>query len=220
MMIAIDGPAGAGKSTIARALAKRLKAIYVDTGAMYRAITLKALRQGISDDDEERLAEMAERTEIHLTPIEDGEQRVYLDGEDVTEVIRRKEINRHVSQVAAHPKVRAIMRDRQRKLAEKGDIVMDGRDIGTVVLPDADVKIFLTASVQERAKRRYKEYLDRGEAADVARIEEEIRRRDRMDQERQDSPLTKAEDAIEVDTTHLSIDQVIDRLYSICISHT
>lgn len=218
MMIAIDGPAGAGKSTIARALAEKLHAVYIDTGAMYRALTLKAIRRNIQADDEASLVQLLEETTITLAPITDGLQKVMLDGEDVTKEIREEEINRLVSFVSRHPKVRRIMQARQQKLAEKGDVVMDGRDIGTIVLPHADMKFYLTASIQERARRRHKEYREKGKQTELEKTEKEIKERDTIDREREDSPLKKAEDAIEVDTTHLTIEQVVERLYSFCTS--
>ncbi|WP_028986644.1 (d)CMP kinase [Thermicanus aegyptius] len=216
MRIAIDGPAGAGKSTIARSLAARLKALYIDTGAMYRALTLKAKEAGVSADDEAGLTKLLEETEIRLFSTGEGSERVVMDGRDVTEAIRHPDISRLVSIVSKHPRVREIMVNRQRKMAEEGDVVMDGRDIGTVVLPYADLKIFLTASIQERAMRRYRELWEKGHSPNLSQLEEEIKKRDRLDAERSHSPLKKAEDAILVDTTHLTIQEVVDRLYSLC----
>jgi CMP/dCMP kinase len=209
--IAIDGPAAAGKSTVAKIVANKLHYIYIDTGAMYRAITLKALEKMIDVNDEEELVKLLESTEITLIQSEEG-QRVLLDNEDVTLKIRSKEVTNHVSYVAQHPKVRADMVSRQQRLADKRGVVMDGRDIGTKVIPDAEVKIFLIASVEERAKRRHVENLTKGFPSDLEELKNEIEKRDHIDSERAASPLVKADDAIEIDTTSLSIEGVANQI--------
>ncbi len=211
-VIAIDGPAGAGKSTIAKIIARRLNYIYIDTGAMYRALTLKALNQGLNLDDEDMLARLAYDTEIRLKV----EDRVLLDGIDVTEEIRSNKVSNNVSLVAKVKKVREVMVTLQQDMAKEGGVVMDGRDIGTVVLPNADYKFFLTASVKERARRRYQDLCQAGEEVDLHQIEQEISRRDEMDKDREISPLKQAEDAIEVDSTCLSIDEVVKEILTIC----
>ncbi|WP_096270475.1 (d)CMP kinase [Paucisalibacillus globulus] len=209
--IAIDGPAAAGKSTVAKIVANKLHYIYIDTGAMYRAITLKALEKMIDVNDEEELVNLLESTEITLIQSEEG-QRVLLDNEDVTLKIRSKEVTNNVSYVAQHPKVRADMVGRQQKLADKRGVVMDGRDIGTKVIPDAEVKIFLVASVEERAKRRHAENINKGFPSNLEELKKEIEKRDHIDSERAASPLVKADDAIEIDTTSLSIEGVANRI--------
>lgn len=214
IQIAIDGPASAGKSTIAKLIAKKLNFIYCDTGAMYRATTYYALKNGVQLDDDQALAKMMENMKISFAP-GDPEQKVYVNGEDVTEVIRTPKIARNVSLVAAQPSVRKILTEQQREIAEKGGIVMDGRDIGTTVLPHAQVKIFLVASVHERAVRRYKENVAKGIPSDLKQLEKDIAARDKKDSTRKVSPLTKAEDAIEVDTTSLNIDQVVEKVMKI-----
>lgn len=214
IQIAIDGPASAGKSTIAKLIAKKLNFIYCDTGAMYRATTYYALKNGVQLDDDKALAKMMQNMKISFAP-GDPEQKVYVNGEDVTEVIRTPKIARNVSLVAAQPSVRKILTEQQREIAEKGGIVMDGRDIGTTVLPHAQVKIFLVASVHERAVRRYKENVAKGIPSDLKQLEKDIAARDKKDSTRKVSPLTKAEDAIEVDTTSLNIDQVVEKVMKI-----
>lgn len=208
--IAIDGPAGAGKSTVARRVAKQFGYIYIDTGAMYRAVTLAALREGVPADSPERLGELTARLDIRLAP-GDPVQRVYLNGEDVTETIRSREVTGAVSAYAADAAVRGRLVELQRKLAMGGGIVMDGRDIGTHVLPDAGLKIFLTASVRERALRRFREVGD-SQGVTLERLEAEIAERDRKDAEREISPLRQAKDAILLDSTSMSIDEVADRI--------
>ncbi|SFA73489.1 cytidylate kinase [Lentibacillus halodurans] len=205
--IAIDGPAAAGKSTVSKMVAKELSFIYIDTGAMYRAFTYKALRDQISLEDEQKLSELLADTNIEL---EQGknQQHVLVDGEDVTHDIRSEEVTNHVSYTAKHPNVRREMVKRQRGLAQKRCVVMDGRDIGTHVIPNAEVKIFLKASVEERARRRYEENLQKGFSTDFEKLKQEIEQRDRIDSKREIAPLIKADDAIELDTTDLSIDEV------------
>lgn len=211
LQIAIDGPAAAGKSTAAKRVAEQLSYVYIDTGAMYRAITYKAIEHGIHIEDGAALGDLLHQTDIELQPSEHG-QAVFLDGLDVTEAIRTDDVTSRVSAVASHRSVRMEMTQRQQKLAEKGGVVMDGRDIGTSVLPEADVKIFLLAGVEERARRRYEENKKKGFSADLENLKQEIAARDKMDMERVESPLQKADGAIEIDTTHLSIDEVVEAI--------
>lgn len=213
--IAIDGPAGAGKSTIARALAKRLSYIYVDTGAMYRAMALYLLREGISAEDSGRIEEACERVDISII-YEDNVQKVLLNGEDVSSLIRSEEVGNMASKSAQNGRVREKLVELQRQLAAKTDVVMDGRDIGTCVLPGADVKIYLTASVHTRAVRRYKEYLEKGMEADLAQIKEDIEKRDHQDMNREISPLKKAEDAVLLDSSDMTIEEVLDAMTAVC----
>jgi CMP/dCMP kinase len=203
--IAIDGPAGAGKSTVAKLVAEQLEFVYIDTGAMYRAITYKAIKNGVDLQKEQQLTDLLNVTKIELTT----SAKVYLDGEDVTELIRSQEVTNSVSFVASHSKIRFEMLDRQREMAVNGGTVMDGRDIGTAVLPDAEVKVFLIATVKERARRRYEENLAKGFPTDFEQLKQEISLRDKRDSERETAPLKKAEDAIEIDTTKLSINEVV-----------
>lgn len=213
LQIAIDGPAAAGKSTAAKIVAARLSYIYIDTGAMYRAITYKALEQNIDVEDGKKLGELLHGTTITLKQAENG-QMVLLDGLDVTEAIRTDVVTNNVSAVARHSEIRRDMTARQQQLAAKGGVVMDGRDIGTSVLPEADVKIFLLAGVEERAKRRHAENLKKGFSSDLENLKREIAARDKMDMERAESPLQKAEGAIEIDTTFMTVDQVVDAILS------
>ncbi|WLR43753.1 (d)CMP kinase [Bacillus carboniphilus] len=206
--IAIDGPAEAGKSTVAKVIAKDLSYVYIDTGAMYRALTFKAIQKRISLDDEGKLVELLNGMTIELVPRNEG-QAVFVNGEDVTEEIRSNEVSNHVSIVAQHPQVRHEMVHRQREMSKSGGVVMDGRDIGSYVLPNAELKIFMKASVEERAQRRHNENLTKGIQSNLMEIQESIARRDKIDSEREMAPLIKAEDAIEIDTTSLSISEVI-----------
>lgn len=209
--VAIDGPAAAGKSTVAKIIAEKLTYVYIDTGAMYRALTYKAIKKGVSLEEETPLMNLLTDTTIDLQQSADG-QKVILDGKEVTLDIRTEEVTNQVSIVAKHGEVRHEMVKRQRELALKRGVVMDGRDIGTHVIPDAEVKIFLIASVQERAERRHKENLEKGFSSDLEKLKDEIRRRDQLDSEREVSPLLKAEDAIEIDTTALSITEVAEKI--------
>ena len=212
--IAIDGPAGAGKSTIAKRIAKELGYIYVDTGAMYRAIGLHVLRSGIDPADEEAVRGSLATAEIGIR-IENGTQLVFLNGEDVSRAIRTEEAGMTASKVSTYADVRTKLVAMQQEIARKNDVVMDGRDIGTVVLPDAPLKIYLTAAVETRAKRRFLELQERGESPDLAAIEEDIRRRDQQDMTREHSPLRKADDAVEVDSSELSVEEVTERILSL-----
>ncbi|WP_240968174.1 (d)CMP kinase [Paenibacillus aquistagni] len=206
--IAIDGPAGAGKSTVARHVARKLGYIYIDTGAMYRAVALHMLEQGIRPSEPSKAKQAMKDVRIELLPGEDG-QRVLLNGLDVTRQIRTPEISLMASQFAQHEDVREQLVAMQRELATKKGIVMDGRDIGTIVLPSAEFKWFLTASVDERAKRRYAELKDKSEVT-LEQLKHEIAERDRQDENRAISPLRQAEDALLLDTTHMSIDEIVE----------
>lgn len=205
--IAIDGPAAAGKSTVAKMVAKKLSYIYIDTGAMYRALTLAALENNISLNDEDKLVTLLSQINIELIQSDQG-QRVLVNEEDVTLDIRSQKVTNQVSYVAKHPKIRKEMVKRQQALANKRGVVMDGRDIGTHVLPAAELKFFLIATVAERAKRRYEENIQKGFPTDLEELKREIEERDLMDSKRETAPLIKADDAIEIDTTSLSIDDV------------
>lgn len=212
--VAIDGPASAGKSTIAKILATKLNYVYVDTGAMYRTITLAAKKNGIAYNDEEKIKNLLSQTEIRFEP-STPVQRVFLNDTDVTEEIRSAEVTNNVSVVASFADVRSNLVNRQREIANNNSVIMDGRDIGTTVLPEADVKIFLVASVDERAKRRYKENVAKGMTTDLETLKREIEARDYKDSHRQISPLTQAKDAILVDTTGQSIDDVVAKIANI-----
>ncbi|MDF2720894.1 MAG: (d)CMP kinase [Paenibacillus sp.] len=205
--IAIDGPGAAGKSTVARLVAKQLGFVYVDTGSMYRAVTWKALQMGVAPERPEQLVQMAAELRLELLP-GDTAQKVLLNGEDVTDYIRSTAVNQNVSAVAAIPEIRRLLVDKQKEMARAKGVVMDGRDIGTHVIPDAELKIFLTASVEERAKRRFLEMSAKGEAVTLGQIQTEIAERDRMDEQRASSPLVQADDAILVNSGGKSIEQV------------
>ena len=207
--IAIDGPAAAGKSTVAKIVAEKLNYIYIDTGAMYRALTFKAILNEISFEDELKLTEILQRTSIELLPT-DGGQSIFLDGQNVTNEIRTSEVTNSVSLVAKHKLVREEMVGRQQSFGLNGGVVMDGRDIGTHVLPHAEVKVFLLASVEERAIRRHTENIQKGYPSDLEKLKEEIATRDKLDSEREIAPLKKAQDAIEIDTTSLAITEVVE----------
>ncbi|MGP6140074.1 (d)CMP kinase [Jeotgalibaca sp. A127] len=207
--IAIDGPASAGKSTIAKKIAARLGLIYLDTGAMYRVLTLAGIRGKLNLENESSLLDLLNETQISFDQSK-GEQKVFLNGEDVTEAIRSLDVTQNVSLVSSHEKVRAEMVARQQKIAQDGGIVMDGRDIGTVVLPNADLKIYLVASAEERALRRYRESIEKGMDVSLEKLTEDMKARDHYDMNREASPLRKAEDAVELDSTKLSIDEVVE----------
>ncbi|WP_183568144.1 (d)CMP kinase [Paenibacillus endophyticus] len=207
MIIAIDGPAGAGKSSVARKVAEQLGYVYIDTGSMYRAVTLMAQRARVTVEQTAKLADLVKSLEIELEPGEQG-QSVFVNGEDVTALIRTREVTLQVSHIAANETVREVLGIMQRKLAERKGVVMDGRDIGSHVLPQAELKIFLTASVKERALRRYREIVD-SQSITLAQLETEIAERDRLDEQRDISPLICAPDAIVLDSTAMTIDEVI-----------
>lgn len=207
--IAVDGPAGSGKSTVARIIAAELGLLYIDTGAMYRGITLKALRQGISLQDETALGRLARETDLEFREMPDGSHHLFMDGEDVSEEIRSMPVNDGVSLVAAVKDVRTALVEKQQKMSARGGVVMDGRDIGTVVLPQAEWKFFLTASALERASRRWRELKAKGLDVSLAEIEANIARRDEIDSTREVNPLRPAADAIHLDTTEMSIAEVV-----------
>lgn len=206
IQIAIDGPAGAGKSTIAKIVAEALRFTYIDTGAMYRAVTYKAMKENIQLHDAEAIEKMLQQTVITLKPSEQG-QLVFVDGQDVSQAIRSNEVTANVSEVAAHANIREILVAMQQKLAADGGVVMDGRDIATHVLKDAELKIYMSATVEERAHRRFLDNERRGIPSTIESLQKEIALRDKLDSEREASPLIQAEDALFLDTTHLSIDE-------------
>jgi cytidylate kinase len=211
--VALDGPAGAGKSTVARLVAKALGFIYIDTGAMYRSVTWKMLQLGLKPEQTDLLIQTAAGMNIELKAGENG-QRVFVDGEEVTEAIRSNAINHNVSYVAQIPEIRDILVEKQKRLAADKGVVMDGRDIGTKVLPGAEVKVYLTASARRRAERRFKEI---GEAGiTLEQLERDIRQRDTLDSERAVSPLRQATDAVLLDTTDISLDEVVTAVLELC----
>lgn len=212
MIIAIDGPAGAGKSTVARTIAQKLGFLYVDTGAMYRALTLKALERKIEEKDTAALIEMARSTSIDLINEQDGSLKIFLDGRDVTSPIRQPHITKLVSDIAKIKGVREIMLGWQRKLGQQKDSVLDGRDIGTVVFPDADKKFYIDAEFSVRVRRRYKELKELNQDVTLEDIEKDLRNRDNIDSTREFAPLKKADDAIYVDTTNMTIEGVVNRI--------
>ncbi|WP_274309696.1 (d)CMP kinase [Solibacillus daqui] len=211
IQIAIDGPAGAGKSTIAKIVAEALQFTYIDTGAMYRAVTYKALNENIQLHDAQAIESMLNHTTIALQPSEQG-QLVFVDGEDVSQAIRSNDVTSNVSEVAAHANIREILVAMQQKLAANGGVVMDGRDIATHVLKDAELKIFMSATVEERARRRFLDNERRGIESTIELLQQEIALRDKLDSEREASPLIQAEDALFLDTTNLSIDEAAQEI--------
>lgn len=217
--IALDGPSGAGKSTIAKKLAQRLGYVYADTGALYRSIAYCVISRGADTKDSTQVCPLLRETDIKLSYI-NGSQRVILNGGDVSEKIRTPEISMGASQVSALPEVREFLFELQKSIAEENDIIMDGRDIGTVVLPKADVKIFLTASAEERAQRRFKELQEKGDPSTYEQVLEDIKQRDYNDTHREIAPLKKAEDAIEVDSTSLTLDETVEAIYKIVTEKT
>ncbi len=212
--IAIDGPAGAGKSSIAKAVAKELGFIYVDTGALYRATALAAIRAGIATDDAAAVEPMLQNITIQLA-FEDGAQKVLLNGEDVSEAIRTPEISGGASKISAIPKVRSFLFDLQQQMAKENNVLMDGRDIGTVVLPNADLKIFLTASPEVRAKRRYDELVEKGQDVNYDDILADVKERDYRDSHREVAPLKQADDAVLLDTSNLNFQQVVSEVMNL-----
>lgn len=212
--IAIDGPAGAGKSTIAKTVSKALGYIYVDTGALYRTVGLNALRKGVDTKDAEGVIATLDGLEVSLRFV-DNEQRVFLGEEDVSTAIRQNEVSMAASNVSAIPKVREFLFDLQRDIAKKNNCLMDGRDIGTVVLPDAQIKLFLTASAEARADRRYKELIEKGQTVDYDVILQEIKDRDYQDSHREIAPLKQADDAILVDSTEMNLQETIDYMLNL-----
>ena len=215
MIIAVDGPAGAGKSTVAKLIAQKLGFLYIDTGAMYRALTLKVLEQKVNINELGRIIEMAKNTRIGLKNSPDGLLRVYLDGRDVSREIRQPVITQFVSDIAKIKEVREVMVELQRELAKKSDAILDGRDIGTVVFPNADKKFFIDANFSERVDRRFKELKGLGETITKESVDSDLANRDTIDTTRKVAPLKKAEDAIYIDTTNLSIDQVVEKMLAL-----
>ena len=213
--IAIDGPAGAGKSTIAKQVAKEKGFIYVDTGAMYRGLAVHFLQNGIDPQDTKEIEEACRNAEVTIG-YEDGNQQIYLNGENITSRVRQEEVGNMASKSSAVPKVREKLLDLQRTLAAEKDVVMDGRDIGTNVLPRADVKVFLTADARTRAKRRYDELTAKGISCNLDEIESDIRERDERDMNRETAPLKQAEDAVLIDSSHMSISEVVSKILSLC----
>lgn len=216
LIVAIDGPAGAGKSTVARLVAQRLGYTYIDTGAMYRAVTWEVMRLAIPLGDAARVAAVARAVNLRLATTAEGQTLVEVDGTDITAAIRTPDVSRAVSEVAKNGGVREAMVHLQRQLAGFGGVVMDGRDIGTHVLPDADIKIYLTASIAERAARRWRELQEKGFAVDLAELQGEIAGRDKADCERDIAPLVQAADAVLLDTTHLTIPQAVEAILKLC----
>ena len=206
--IAIDGPAAAGKSTIAKMVAKKLNYTYIDTGAMYRCVAYATLKQGLAFEDEKAVSDLLKNMQIEMKP----EGTIYLNGEDVTSSIRQNEVSMGASIVSKYQSVREFLVEKQREMAQGGGVILDGRDIGTVVLKDAELKIYQIASIECRALRRHKENLERGMASDLEAIKKEIAMRDEQDMNRQISPLKKADDAIEIDTSEMSLEEVVSRV--------
>ncbi len=217
--VAIDGPAGAGKSTVAKQVAEKLGFLYIDTGAMYRALTQAALAREIDVKDEEALIQLLRNSNLELAPSSTG-TTVYWDGEDITEDIRSNKVNQTVSLVSSYKQIRLYMMEKQQKLASEKNAVLDGRDTGTHVLPDADVKVFLTASVEERAKRRHTEQLNKGLTSDLEAIKRDIEKRDELDSNRAFAPLKQADDAEVLDTTCMDINQVTDAILDLVKEHS
>lgn len=213
--IAIDGPAGAGKSTIAKKVAKEMGFVYVDTGAMYRALAVYFLQLGLSGDDKEEIAKACRNAEVTLQ-YEDGIQQVYLNGVNVTGKLREEAVGNMASVSSAIPEVREQLLELQREMARAHDVVMDGRDIGTNILPHADVKVYLTASVSERAKRRYLELTEKGVSCDIDEIAKDIKERDSRDMNREIAPLMQAEDAVLIDSSDMTIDEVVTAIRTLC----
>ncbi len=212
--IAIDGPAGAGKSTIAKLVSKKLGFIYIDTGAMYRAMAVHMIRNGVSGDDSAEIEKNIDSADISIGH-ENGEQVVYLNGENVNSQLRTEQVSAMASKTSANAKVRAKLVELQQKMAKTTNVVMDGRDIGTVVLPDSELKIYLTAGTRVRAERRYKELIEKGETCDIDEIEADIKERDHRDMTRENSPLKKADDAVEIDSSYMTIDEVAEKIISL-----
>ena len=210
MIIAIDGPAGSGKSTISKLVAKDLNLIYLDTGAMYRMFTLKLLNEKVSFEDKKKIEELLQKLNINI-----DKESFFLDGKDVSEEIRKSDVSQNVSKVAAIKEVREKMVDLQRKFSQSKDVILDGRDIGTVVFPNADIKIYLVADLKERAERRYREMLEKGQKVSFKEIYKNIADRDKLDSTREITPLKKAADAVEVDTTAKSIEEVKKEILNI-----
>lgn len=213
--VAIDGPAGAGKSTIAKLVAKEKGYVYVDTGAMYRGLAIHFLENGIEAEETGKIVEACKDADVTIR-YEDGQQQVYLNGKNITAKLREEVVGNMASKSSAIPEVRAKLLELQRELARREDVIMDGRDIGTCVLPDADVKVFLTASVETRAKRRYDELVEKGVPCDLEEIARDIAERDERDSTREIAPLKQAEDAALVDSSHMTIEEVVAAIVKLC----
>ena len=213
--VAIDGPAGAGKSTIAKLVAKEKGYVYVDTGAMYRGLAIHFLENGIEAEEIEKIVEACKDADVTIC-YEDGQQQVYLNGKNITAKLREEVVGNMASKSSAIPEVRAKLLELQRELARREDVIMDGRDIGTCVLPDADVKVFLTPSVETRAKRRYDELMEKGVSCDLEEIARDIAERDERDSTREIAPLKQAEDAVLVDSSHMTIEEVVAAIVKLC----
>lgn len=213
--VAIDGPAGAGKSTIAKLVAKEKGYVYVDTGAMYRGLAIHFLENGIEAEETGKIVEACKEADVTIR-YEDGRQQVYLNGKNITAKLREEAVGNMASKSSAIPEVRAKLLELQRELARKEDVIMDGRDIGTCVLPDADVKVFLTASVETRAKRRYDELVEKGVPCDLEEIARDIAERDERDSTREIAPLKQAEDAVLVDSSYMTIEEVVAAIVKLC----
>ena len=218
-LIAIDGPVAVGKSSVGLRLANRLGYIFFDTGMIYRAFTWKVLKSDVSPDDEQKLCQLADTTEFNFTPSKEGTLSVYVDGVNISSKLLCTEIEERVALIAKVAGVRQVMVSQQRKLAERGKVVMAGRDIGTVVLPWAELKIFLTASTEERARRRYQELSKRGENSSLETVLADLKKRDELDINRTISPLKPAEDAIIINTENLSLEQVVDKICTLAVNH-
>ncbi len=214
MNVAIDGPAGAGKSTIAKKIAADIGFVYVDTGAIYRTLALACIKEGINSSEEEKINEICRKTNVEIK-YEDGEQKMFLNGEEVNHLIRTEEVSRMTSSISVYKGVRDELLDLQREIAKKENVIMDGRDIGSFVLPDAQVKIYLTASVKTRAKRRYLEQTEKGIECTLEEIEKDIEERDFRDMNRDIAPLTETEDSIRVDSSDMTIEQVVETIEKI-----
>jgi len=210
IVVAIDGPAGAGKSTISKIIAQKLNLKYIDTGAMYRAVTLKAIKNNLDLCNNNEISHMVKNSNISI-----NDEKIFIDEIDVTEEIRMPYVNEKVSIVSAMPGVREVLKEKQRKMAENFNVIMDGRDIGTNVLKDANIKIFLTASVEERAKRRYKEMIEKGISTTFEDVFKDIENRDKIDSSRKANPLKKADDAVMLDTTGMKMNEVVDAIIKI-----
>ena len=214
MIIAIDGPAGSGKSTVAKHIARKTGALYIDTGAMYRAVTYKMLKKGINPHDKEAILQEAKASNIEFRDV-NGKQHIFLDGEDLSKQIRSLEVSENVFYVADYPPLRAYLVQLQRQMANSRDVVIEGRDTTSVVFPDAEIKVFLDASIEARVERRYKEMLQKGVELDKQELASKIRQRDEKDKKRKVGGLKLVKDAVYIDTTHLTIEEVVDRILSL-----
>ena len=219
LTIAVDGPSGSGKSTAAKIVSHRLDLKYIDTGAMYRAVTLGWINSDCDNINEERIASLAADIEMEFGRIKrDGSQNIYLNDQDISSRIRRQDIDRYVSDIASISEVREIMLEKQRRFAREKGIIMDGRDIGSRVLPDADLKIYLTASLDVRARRRYRELMERGESTSLEEVKKELKKRDKKDRNRSHSPLVRADSAITINSDHLSAEEVAEKIIELAES--